>query len=44
MGFVLEKTGTPAGPTALVAGILLLAAIVVLIMRSVYFAGAGRKQ
>jgi ACS family tartrate transporter-like MFS transporter len=44
MGFVLEKTGTPAAPTALVAGILLLAAIVVLIMRSVYFAKARTAQ
>jgi MFS family permease len=44
MGYVLEKTGTPAAPTSLVAGILLSAAILALIMRSVYFAKSTLTQ
>lgn len=43
IGYVLERTGTPAAPTLLVAGILLLASALVLIMRAAYFAGPSRE-
>ena len=37
MGYVLERTGTPAAPTLLVAGMLVLSSVLVLIMRVAYF-------
>jgi ACS family tartrate transporter-like MFS transporter len=40
VGYVLERTGSFAGPTLLVAGILLLAALVVGVIRLVFFTRA----
>jgi MFS family permease len=43
VGFVLQRSGSFAGPTLLVAGILLLAALLVTLIRLPYFATAARR-
>jgi MFS family permease len=42
VGYVLERSGSFAGPTLLVAGILLLAALLVALIRLPYFAAGAR--